>query len=371
MFGTRPGQGLLPLLITLSLVLQACGPDDSGADASGSLAAACTAAPHLQRILDTGRTAGEVPAAAMSLTGPDGCRWHGASGTLGVADPTPLSTQDLFRAGSVTKTFVAALTLMLRDDGAWSLDDTIARWMPPGFPYADQITLRHLLSHTSGLGEYIHSSQFVAHAADPWTPDQLVALIATLPRGFAPGTDFRYCNSNYVVLGYLVTQLTNRPVSHVLRTRMLTPLGLRATFFGGEEAARTLSGYAVINHAWADVTDRVHLTGAYAAGALVTTAFDLGRFAHALFTGRLLSAVSLQEMVTPSPASVARGTPYGLGVAVGQGNDGPVWGHTGNITGFGSTFRFWASQRIAVAVLTNRDGFDPSSIAISARQLWR
>lgn len=370
MFRIRAARGAAALIaLTLPLQLEACGSGEPEAGASDA-AAICAAAPVLQRMLDVGRTAGDVPAAAMSVTGPDGCRWHGTSG-LGPADAPSPGDEPLFRAGSVTKIFIAALIVMLRDEGAWSLDAPIARWMPPGFPEADRITLRHLLSHTSGLGEYVTAPSFAAHAADPWTPEQLAALIASLPREFAPGSDFRYRNSNYALAGYLVARRTGRPLSYTLRTHILAPLGLKETFFGGEEQARTVRGYAVIDRAWVDVTDRVHLTGAYAAGALLTTAPDLSRFAHSLLTGRLLSAASLQELVTPSHPSVARGTPYGLGVAVGREPADQVLGHTGNITGFGAVFRFWAAQRVAVAVLVNRDGFDPSAIAASARKAWR
>lgn len=329
----------------------------------------CTrAAGNEQTILDTDRTAAGAPAATLGVIGPDGCTWEGASGTHGPADPTSTSSTDLFRIGSITKTFVATLILLLREEGRLSLDAPLSTWVSP-FPNNRSITIRHLLSHTSGVPEYSTTPAFIAGGAKAWTPEELIALVETTPAQFAPGAAFSYTNTNYVLLGIIIERLTGTSISEQLRARILAPLHLQDTYFAGQETGpATIRGFGLVGGILTDVTDLIHPSRTYAAGELVSTVGDLRRFSSALFSGQLLSEASLREMTTN--ATLANGTlvPYGLGLGIETDTAGLVWGHNGDIAGFSATLRYWPGLRIGVTTIANRGSTDLSALAARARQ---
>lgn len=344
------------------------GPDSSSPPVSATATACTTAAGNLQTVFDTDRTALGAPAATLSVIAADGCTWDGASGTRGPADPTPTQSTDLFRVGSVTKPFVATLILLLRDEGRLSLDAPLSTWVSP-FPNNTSITVRHLLSHTSGAPEYITTPAFIAGGAKAWTPEELIALIETAPAAFAPGTAFSYTNTNYVLLGIIIERLTGTPISEQLRARILTPLHLSETYFAGQEAGpATIRGFGLVSGVLTDVTDLIHPSRAYAAGALVSTVGDLRRFSAALFGGQLLSDASLREMTTPATLTNGTSIPYGLGISIRTDTAGTLWSHDGDIAGFSATLRYWPDLRIGVAALANRGSTDLSALAAHARQ---
>jgi D-alanyl-D-alanine carboxypeptidase len=249
-----------------------------------------------------------------------------------------------YRVGSVTKPLVATVVLQLVGEGRLSLQDTVARWLPGILPYGDQVTIRQLLNHTSGVPDY---------GAEPlqtlfgsfqgrfrvWTPQQLVALVADQPPLFAPGTSWSFSNTNYVLAGLIVEAATGHTLGQELARRIFGPLGLRDTFFpvdspgipspssrgyslplGAEEGP--LLDFTVYNPSqfWAE-------------GNLISTLADLTRFFRALLGGRLLPPGLLAEMTTPVPTGQP-GMGYGLGLLVLDTPLGRLIGHDGSIPGF-------------------------------------
>lgn len=242
-----------------------------------------------------------------------------------------------FRIGSVTKTFVAALVLQLTEEGSLRLDDPVERWLPGLVPRGASITVRQLLSHTSGLFDYVEDSRTFQDRHRRWSPRELVSLaIEHPPERAVPGASFAYSSTNYVVLGLIAEAATRTPLERLLRERLFEPLDLRDTSFApGEIRGRYVHGHRPPSHQGVVTGPPVDTSDepawwAWAAGAIVSTARDVQRFYAALLQGRVIGSRLLREMETLVPAGRLR---YGLGLATFPTPCGEAWGHTGNAQG--------------------------------------
>ncbi|GHH30871.1 serine hydrolase domain-containing protein [Streptomyces rubradiris] len=266
--------------------------------------------------------------------------------TRGVADRVTgraISTGDRFRIGSVTKTFTTVVLLQLVDEHRLALDAPVNRYLPGLLP-DDRITVRHLLSHRSGLYDYSDDmfaasvSGFEAVREKVFTYRQLVALSLKKPRTNAPGAAYSYSNTNFVVAGLLVEKLTGKPVRTAYRDRIIQPLKLTDTFYVHPDTAipgRHTRGYLTPDRAGAPLVDATAQTVSWAqsAGALISSARDLDVFYGALLGGRLLSAARLADMERFTKVSST--TAYGLGLRRRDLSCGvSVYGHTGAVQGY-------------------------------------
>jgi D-alanyl-D-alanine carboxypeptidase len=240
-----------------------------------------------------------------------------------------------FRTGSITKTFVAALVLDLVEDGKLGLDDPVARWLPGRVPRGNEITVRQLLRHTSGLSDYVDDPRILRAADRRWRPEELVAVATARAPAGAPRQRFAYASTNYVLLGLVAERAGGAPLAHLLARRLFSPLGLRSTaYLPGPVRGQSVHGHRAPSHQGV-VTGKPVEAGtaawwAGAAGAVVSSAPDVERFLAALLGGRVLGPRLLREMETLVPAGRNR---YGLGIAVFPTPCGPAWGHTGNVQG--------------------------------------
>jgi len=256
-----------------------------------------------------------------------------------LAGRVSLRPNDRFRAGSITKTFVAVVVLQLVDERRLRLDDTIGRWLPGLVTGGGRITVRQLLGHRSGLADYVTTSFLRRTVNEPgrrWRPPELVRVAAEMGSVARPGERYAYASTNYVLLGLLVERVTGTTLGRELRLRIFKPLGLRDTTFTPDARipGRHVHGYTPTVHdgivgSLANARDRgtASASWAWAAGAIVSTAPDLSRFFGALLRGRLLPARLLARM---RPVAGAR---YGLGLAVFHTSCGIALGHTGNVLG--------------------------------------
>ncbi|WTO38997.1 beta-lactamase family protein [Streptomyces achromogenes] len=266
--------------------------------------------------------------------------------TRGVADRVTgraISTGDRFRIGSVTKTFTTVVLLQLVDEHRLALDAPVNRYLPGLLP-DDRITVRHLLSHRSGLYDYSDDmfaasvSGFEAVRKKVFTYRQLVALSLKKPRTNAPGAAYAYSNTNFVVAGLLVEKLTGQPVGTAYRNRIVKPLKLTDTFYVHPDTAipgRHTRGYLTPDRAGAPLVDATAQTVSWAqsAGAVISSARDLDVFYGALLRGRLLSAARLADMERFTKVNST--TAYGLGLRRRDLSCGvSVYGHTGAVQGY-------------------------------------
>jgi D-alanyl-D-alanine carboxypeptidase len=247
----------------------------------------------------------------------------------------------------VTKTFVATIVLQLSGEGRLRLDEPIARRLPGLLSNRPPITVRQLLNHTSGLPDYIEDPDLFAGIVQNrvWKPRELVAMADKRPQLFAPGSAWRYSNTNYIVAGLLIRAVTGHSLAHELERRIFSPLRLDHTSF--PVATAHISGYHAHGYISTEnppTTDGelLDVTGynpshAWAAGAIVSTAADLSHFYKALMSGRLLSQRLLREMketVAEDPTDPNTTFRYGLGLQRVNDTCGANWGHGGSIYGY-------------------------------------
>ena len=299
--------------------------------------------------------------------------FDGAAGLANSETQTPLSPTDRFRIYSITKTFTAVLVLQLVDDGVLSLDDTVADWLDAPvvdrIPHVEQITLRQLLTHTSGVYDYFAPDSpfwqdaYLGEEADwsrVWTPEELLAYAdgANHAPDFAPGEGVHYSNTGYILLGLIVEEATGQAFADRLHQQILDPLELTDTFFAATEEVPggTVQGYHLLGDELVDVT-ATHLSAQWTEGGMVSTTHDLLRFADAPFDGALLQPATRQEMLTFVP-SERPGIAWGMGVARMQTAVGEVIGMGGDGPGFVARMFRLPESDLTVVLLTNTNRDD-------------
>lgn len=284
---------------------------------------------------------------------------------VGVADRKTgraIGSADRFRIGSVTKTFTAVLLLQLVDEKKLKLDAPVNRYLPGLLP-DNRITVRHVLSHRSGLYDYTNDmfastvSGFEAVRKKDFTLRQLVNRSLRRPRTHAPGTVYSYSNTNFVVTGMLVRKLTGHSLRTEYQNRIIEPLKLRDTFYVHPDTkipGRHAHGYLTPDRAGAALVDSTEQTASWAqsAGALISSTRDLDTFLSALLRGELTSAAQLAQMRRWVPAGGTQA--YGLGLRRRDLSCGvSVYGHTGAVQGF-YTYAFTSKDgKRSLAALAN------------------
>ena len=319
-------------------------------------------AQELQLALDRARRAGQVPGLTLAVRLPDGKTWSGAS-DLRTAEPATPHT--LFTLASVSKPFIAALTLRLAEDGVLNLDDPLSRWVD-GVTNGDRITIRHLLGHTSGVRDLFGEdrSLIAALMSDPerrWRPQEVLAYVGA--PYWEPGTGWAYSNSNYLLLGMVIERATGGTVGEALRELVLDPLALEDTFLQPDEVPRgalanghshpadTLYGRAFVTTDQSEYRpDAAWASSLWTAGGMVSSADDLVRWTDALFGGRVLEDGSLDVMLRVNPHG-----DYGLGVARKELGGRTAWGHSGMLRGFTTLMLHFPREDISLVVLANQD----------------
>ncbi|MDT0569903.1 serine hydrolase domain-containing protein [Streptomyces sp. DSM 3412] len=279
--------------------------------------------------------------------------WKATSGVGDLRTGRPRSAHDHFRVGSITKTFISTVLLQLAAEGRLSLDDKVERWLP-GVVRGEghdgrQVTLRQLLNHTSGIAEYTSDEQFVQdvflaegflkNRYRTWTPRQLVGIAMKHEPTFAPGADWSYSNTNYVLAGMVIEKATGNPYGDEVRARVIEPLGLTGTKVPGTDPtvpkrhSRAYSKLAETSEGRTYDATELNPSIAGAAGEMISTPGDLNRFVSALLRGRLLPRKQLAEMKNVVPIDGERGG-YGLGLITYELSCGlRLWGHSGGIHG--------------------------------------
>jgi D-alanyl-D-alanine carboxypeptidase len=337
-----------------------------------ALLAATTAAPVLAAT-DPVRAGLDVLTAQDGVPGAEAVVQDGGrtrvvrSGTGDLATGKPFPRNGSFRAGSVTKSFVATVVLQLVADGRVRLDAPVERYLPGVLPDR-RITVRQLLQHTSGLYNYtqdldLTDPEALRHrGADP---AELVAMALKHPALFPPGTHWSYSNTNYVVAGMIAEKVTGHALDAEIARRITRPLGLRDTYLprrGDEKLpAPHAVGHAPVGGKLVDFSD-YDATIAWAAGGLVSTPADLDRFYGALLGGRLLHRAELAEMQRTVPADElgVPGARYGLGLGSIPVSCGLFWGHEGGILGFTNLAGTGPGGR-RVTVVLNQEPLPPAA----------
>jgi D-alanyl-D-alanine carboxypeptidase len=319
----------------------------------------------------------EFPGATAAYVWVDGPAGAAATGWADVEAGRPMTTTSRMLAASIGKTVVGATAAALAAEGVVDLDAPVARWLGDrpwfaGVPNHDRITLRHLLTHRSGLPDHVHLPAFAealsrrwAAPGRPFSPEELVQFVGGHPPLFEAGTDWAYSDTGFLLAGLVLEAATGRDYYDLVQARFLGPLGLDDTAPSTRRALAGLAtGYAADNAfgfprrtTRPDGVLRWSPALEWTGGGLVSTAPDLARWGAALFGGEALSAAARARMLDAVPiAPGASDVGYGLGVAVApSGPHGPVYGHGGWIPGYVSSLRYYEAPGVAVAFQINTD----------------
>jgi D-alanyl-D-alanine carboxypeptidase len=305
---------VLRVLVTTATIL--------AVSAVPAMASAGPDRPGLQGQLDGVVAASAVGALAEVRDGRE--VWRGTSGVAVLGTTRAVPADGRFRIGSITKTFVATVVLQLAAEGRLRLDDSVEKWLPGVVPNGQNITLRQLLNHTSGLYDYVKtlafppSPEFFAGRWRTWTAtEQIQQALVHPPTSDVPGKTYSYSNTGYLLLGQVITKVTGRSYGREIERRIIRPLHLHGTFVPGT-AVRIPGphphGYLPTERtATPPLIDYTEMNPSLfgAAGEMISTTNDLNRFITALLGGQLLPRHLLQEMKTPGTATKN----YGLGLA--------------------------------------------------------
>ncbi|AWL05355.1 serine hydrolase [Massilia oculi] len=279
-----------------------------------------------------------------------------AYGAADVAAKTPLTPGTVLRLGSITKQFTAVAILMLAEEGKLALNDPITRFFPDYPTQGKVITVEHLLTHTSGIVSYTGKSGYVATMGKDFTVAQMIDGFRNDPLEFEPGTQFRYNNSGYFLLGAIIERVSGTSYASFLERRIFTPLGMKDTAYEGVERSNAprAVGYSAQEKGFAPAQP-LSMSQPYAAGALVSTVDDLAKWDAAIASGKLLKPASWKMAFTPYKLNPEKSTGYGYGWSVGALQGAPVIEHGGGINGFRTHALRLPEQKIFVAVLSNAD----------------
>ncbi|MBX3463204.1 MAG: beta-lactamase family protein [Planctomycetes bacterium] len=270
-----------------------------------------------------------------------------------------------FRIGSVTKQFTAALVMRLVEQGRVALDDELARYVPDFPLQGRKVTVQMLLDHTSGIPSYTDLGEEwqkvwpleLSHA-------ELLALVAGKPFDFEPGTDWRYNNTGYYLLGMLLEQVHGQPFAAIVRQELAVPLGLADTRYDSQRdlIEDRAQGYGFVD---GRLVNDLHLGMSQpgAAGGLLSTGGDLVRWSMALAGGKVVSAASYGRMATSGVLPDGRDTHYGFGLIVGDVEGRPAVHHGGGIFGFNSILLHVIGDDLHVAVVSNGEHANAQSLA--------
>ncbi len=343
MRGSRRTPRLVAAALVAGLALVAPAASAVTADRPAVAPRATTDTARMQQALDQMVAAG-VPGALL-YTYDQGQETQLQSGLADLAAGTPMGPSTTYRIGSQTKTYVSTTVLQLVAKHRIRLDSPAVRYLPSLLARAPHVTVRELLNHTSGIYEFnedprVLAPYFGGHFGHVWKPRQLVHIALSNEPVSAPGAEYHYSNTNYVLLGLMIQQVTHRPLDDVLRSGVFAQAGLDSTTF---TTSRTLPApaahgyYVAQGDAAGDFTD---LTSLYpypwASGSAVSTAPDVARFYRHLMSRELLPQRLMAAMMTTNDSSAedGPGTAYGLGLQSFETRCGTAWGHGGNFPGY-------------------------------------
>jgi len=373
------------ILVLLSLMLAGCGE----LSVSVTQSPTATASPTLSPTSDPEDPASNIDKTLMFLTEREsftGAVLVARNGEVilsqgyGLADRDknlPNTPQTKYRLGSITKQFTAMAILMLQIQEKLQVQDLICRYIPECPPAWQDITVHHLLTHTSGIPDFTDFPDYETTRAIPSSPLQTIARFRDTPLDFQPGEQWSYSNSGYILLGYIIEQASGQSYEAFLQQNIFEPLQMKNTGYDHNDGSLA-TGYTGFYDHW-EKSDYLDMTIPYAAGGLYSTIEDLYRWDQVLYTEQLIPRDLLDLMFTPQASTPIRSLSYGYGWFVGEMSNHQVVSHgdgilnsaaasrsytseSGNgpqgnndIEGFATEIRLYTDDKVTIIILSNRD----------------
>lgn len=360
----RPVKQFLAIFL-LFLIVIGCNNSDRNTSWSGDA---------VQHVLDSLVFANDLPGANFSVVLSDLSEHAYSAGLADMEQQLKMTSDHVLFSGSIGKTYAVALLLQLLDQGLFSLDDRLMDYFPDQqwllrLPNMERISIRMLLQHTSGLPEYVMQEatwdSLYSNPDKVWTYYDRMELIFDQASVHEPGEGWAYSDTNYILLGMLIEQLSQEAYYEMLFSRILDPENLRFTHAAIRRDLEDLpQGYSELPEMFR-IPPRVVENGNYVfnpqmewtGGGLVSRTSDLAKWARIYYSGSLFSSSLQQEIITPSSQGTDLDTnmSYGMGSFIYQTNFGPAYAHTGFVPGFNSIFAYYPQLDLAVALQTNCD----------------
>ena len=267
-----------------------------------------------------------------------------------------------YSIGSISKQFTASAILLLQQQGKLSINDTVSKWVP-GLTDGDNVTIRELLSHTSGYQDYWPQDYVMPPMLQSTTAQYIIDHWAKIPLDFAPGTKWQYSNTNYVIAGMIVEKASGMPLLQFLHQHIFGPLGMRSVTNTDEHKLPATDPTGYMRYALGPLhpAPKEGKGWMFAAGELAMTPEDLAKWDISLMNQTLLSPQSYKQMETDVLLANGVGTGYGLGVDLGMRSGHRQISHDGEVSGFVAANTVYPDDKAAVVVLTNQDAITAAS----------
>ncbi len=319
-----------------------------------------TLTPELRQKID--QTAGEVlaktgvPSASVAIVKDGRIAYLQAYGDARLKSRTPAQLEMRYSIGSISKQFTATAILLLQQEGKLSLDDKVAKFIP-NLTRAPEVTIRQLLSHTSGYQDYWPQNYVPPFMLQPITAEKIMDQWARKPLDFDPGTKWQYSNTNYVIAGVIVERASGIPLFQFLQQKVFAPLGMKSVANIDQQnlGETDPTGYTRYGLGALRVAPKEGKGWLFAAGELAMTAEDLAKWDISILERKLMSLSSYKEFETEVILQNGLGTEYALGVFVKSEKGHRVVQHLGAVSGFFAENVVFVDDRAAIVVLTNND----------------
>lgn len=297
-----------------------------------------------------------VPSASVAVVKDSRIAYTQSYGDAKLEPRTPARPDMRYSIGSISKQFTAVAILLLQEQGKLSLDDKVSKYLPD-LTRANEVSIRQLLSHTSGYQDYWPQDYVMPMMLEPTTAQHILDVWGHKPLDFDPGSKWQYSNTNYVIAGVIIEKVSGKNVLDFLTERVFTPLGMKSVYNSDEARLGPSDPTGYIRYALGPLrpAPKEGKGWMFAAGELAMTAEDLARWDVAIIERKIMSAASYHEFEKETLLNNGLGTEYGLGVSVKDDADHRALSHGGEVSGFVASNLVYPDDRAAIVVLTNQD----------------
>jgi CubicO group peptidase (beta-lactamase class C family) len=291
-------------------------------------------------------------------------------GYADIQHKAPITPVTTFRIGSITKQFTASAILKLQEEGKLNVSDSLSKYFPD-FPRAKEVTIHHLLTHTSGIHSYTNTDSFLTKVLKPVSNEELLNYFKNYPYDFNPGEQYQYNNSGYFLLGYIIEKVSGKSLGQYFKENLFDPAGMKNTgiYKSDLHLEHEAKGYNKTEKGYEPALNW-DMSWAGGAGAMYSTVEDLNKWNDALFNGKVLSEKSFKAAFTPvllNNGSKPPGVDYGYGWSISNYRGLEMLGHSGGLHGFISQLARYTPDNLTVVMLTNQlpveVELDPNKIA--------
>jgi CubicO group peptidase (beta-lactamase class C family) len=303
-----------------------------------------------------------VPSASIAVVKEGKIIYLKAYGSARLEPQTPATSAMRYSIGSVSKQFTATAMLLLQEEGKLSLDDKVGKYVPD-LTRANEVTIRQLLSHTSGYQDYWPQDYVMPMMLQPVTAAKILDMWARKPLDFDPGTRWQYSNTNYVIAGVIIEKVSGKPLLQFLKEKIFSPLGMASVANIDEKKLGDTDPTGYMRYALGPLrtAPKEGPGWLFAAGELAMTAEDLAKWNISIMDQKLLRPTSYRELEREAQLANGLATGYGLGVILGNEAGHRAVSHGGEVSGFVSESIVFPDERASVVVLTNQDASSAAS----------